>query len=153
MYSIDQIMDMLDSGNPIAVQKKGIKLGKRIQSINVFLQPANPGHIKNVWENCARILASKDDETLLPYTTQLLEWLQDLNWPGALIVLDRLKKFAVSDRFVFSVKECVKMAASCNDQIWLDYLSELLDNEPLKAKLSDEILTILKKHYQNWGNY
>ena len=153
MFDIDEIMTMLDWNNSEEVQNKGIELAGEIKSINVFLQPLHPGFNKNVWDNCAKILASKEDEILLPYTGQLLEWLQDLNWPGALIILDRLKSFAASDLFIFSVRECVKTAVACNEQIWLDYLSELLDNESLKAKLSEEILAVLKTHYQNWGNY
>ena len=153
MYDIDKIMEMLDWNNSSEIQNRGVELAKNVKSINVFLQPLHPGCNKNVWENCAKILASKDDKTLLPYTDQMLEWLQDLNWPGALIILRRLKNFSASDEFVFAVEECVKMAVACDEQIWLDYLSELLDNEPLKAKLPDEILTILKKHYQSGRNY
>ena len=151
MYSIDQIMDMLDSNNPVSIQEKAVKLAQEIKSINVFLQPANPGNTKNVWENCAKVLASKEDELLLPYTINLLEWLQDLNWPGALIILERLKNFTASEIFIFSVESCVKRAKACNDQIWLDYLSELLDNENLKVKISGDTLDELKKHYNNWG--
>lgn len=151
MHSIDKIMDMLDSGNPKAIQAKGIEYGLKIKSINVFLLPMNPGHVKNVWENCARILASKEDELLLPYTPQLFEWLRDLNWPGALIILERLKKMSASVNFIFNVESCIKQAVACDEQIWLDYLSELLDNEPLNEKLSEESLAVLRKHYKNWG--
>ena len=35
--------------------------------------------------------------------------------------------------------------------MWLDYLSELLDNEELKAELPKPIIEKLQKHYKNWG--
>jgi hypothetical protein len=151
MYDIDKIMDMLDSGNPVEIQEQGIELGKRIHSINVFLQPENPGHKKNVWRNCAKILASKEDELLITYTKYLLEWLQDLNWPGSLEIMERLKSINANGNFVLGVNETVDRATRCNEQIWLDYLSELLDNESLKSKLSEKTIVVLQKHYHNWG--
>ena len=65
-----------------------------MKSINVFLQPTDKYHNQNVWENCAAILAKRSDEELSYYLVELLEWLQDLNWPGALVILDRLKAFS-----------------------------------------------------------
>ena len=40
-----------------------------------------------------------------------------------------------------------------NDEglMWLDYLSELLDNEDLKAVLPKPIIEDLQKHYHNWA--
>lgn len=35
--------------------------------------------------------------------------------------------------------------------IWLDYLSELLENPMILSGLSEETLNLLKKHYHNWG--
>lgn len=152
MCNIDEIMTMLDWNNELEEQKKGIELAKSIKNINVFLQPLHPNTNKNVWDNCAKVLASKEDKVLLPYTTALLEWLQDLNWPGALVILERLKHYKASDSFVLFVTECINRAIACNEQIWLDNLSELLDNEALKAKLSDSTLVVLQKHYHNWEN-
>ena len=80
--NIDEIMDMLDWNNSIEVQEKGIELGGKVRCINVFLQPGHPGHCKNVWDNCAKILSQKSDETLKPYISNLLEWIEDSNWPG-----------------------------------------------------------------------
>lgn len=34
---------------------------------------------------------------------------------------------------------------------WLDYLSELLDNQELKQLLPNKTLEIMQKHYHNWG--
>jgi hypothetical protein len=35
--------------------------------------------------------------------------------------------------------------------MWLDYLSELLDNKELKVELPKPIIEELQKHYKNWG--
>ena len=148
MYSIDKIMEMLDGGNSIKLQKKGIKLGRKIKNINVFILPRNSGYGKNVWENCAKILESKTDRELFPYVSNLLVWIQDLNWPGAMIILERMKKFEEDITFLSAfVRDIVKIANWTCDEIWLKNLSELLDNKKLREGLSEEILNILKPYY------
>jgi len=147
MCNIDEIMDMLDWNNSAEIQQRGIEIAKYIRSINAFVLPMNPS--KSVWENCAKILVDKPDEILNPYLFRLLEWIEDLNWPGALIVLDRLKKFTETEMLSFSVENIVRIASATNNSIWLGNLSELLDNENLIPVLSDDTLSKLKKHYNN----
>ncbi len=152
MVNIDYIMELIDWNNSIEKQEQGVKLAQDVKCINVFLQPGNP-YGKNVWDNCAKILSKRTDDELSPYLFELLDWLQDLNWPGALVILDRLKVFSGKklkkpfiDRFTYAV--------NLNNEeglMWLDYLSELLDNEQLKAELPKEIIEKLQEHYQNWG--
>lgn len=149
MYNIDEIMLMLDWNNSAEEQDKGLRLAANIKSINVFMQPLHPGCNKNVWGNCAKILCEKPDYLLSPYLMQLLEWIEDLNWPGALNILDRLKNYADIKSLCFAVNESTKKAVALNNQIWLGNLCELLDNENLKVKLSGDTLDELKKYYNN----
>ncbi len=151
MYDIDRIMDMLDSNNTIKMQEKGIRLAKNIKSINVFILPMHSGYNKNIWENCAKILANKTDEELSPYLTNLLEWTEDLNWPGAIIILERMKKFSKTRELAYNVEEFVNVANTRGEyrEIWLTYLSELLDNKKLREELPKETLDILKTYYYN----
>ena len=149
MCSIDEIMKMLDWNNSIETQQKGIELAKDIQSINAFVLPMNPS--KSVWENCAKILSAKPDEVLQPYLSRLLEWIEDINWPGALIILQRLKDFSEVKMLVFSVKESVRIAYATNNLIWLNSIAELLDNQMLFNALPKDCLVILEKHYQAGG--
>ena len=148
MHSIDKIIEMLDEENSQKIQEKGIKLGKKIKNINVFILNANFG----VWENCAKILASKTDEELSPYLLNLLIWIQDLNWPGAMIILERMKKFKEVEMLSVYIRDIAKIAngekIEC-DENWLLYMSELLDNKKLREKLPKEILNILKPYYYN----
>ena len=147
MCNIDEIMDMLDWNNSAETQQKGIELAKDIKSINAFVLPMNPS--KSVWENCAKILVDKPDKVLNPYLFRLLEWIEDINWPGALIILERLKNFTETEMLSFSVKEIVRIASATNNHIWLGSLSELLDNDKLKEKLPKDILDVLQNHYHN----
>ena len=91
MINIDYIMELIDRNNSIEEQAMGIKLAQDVKCINVFLQPLSP-YEKNVWDNCAKILSERTNEELAPYLIELMEWLQDMNWPGAFCILDRLKR-------------------------------------------------------------
>ena len=145
MNDIQNIYKMLNWENTDETRAEGFRLAKKIEDLSLLiLPPASP----SVWECCAQVLCEKSDIVLEPYLDSLLEWLQDLNWPGALIILDRLKKFSgkrlkkpFMDRFAY--------ANNLNNEeglVWLDYLSELLDNEELKAVLPKPIIEKLQKH-------
>ena len=150
MYDINEIYRMLNWKNSDEIRAEGVRLAKQIKDLSLLILPSAA---PSVWECCAQILCEKNDMVLEPYLDSILEWLQDLNWPGALIILDRLKIFSgkklkkpFMDRFAY--------ANNLNNEeglMWLDYLSELLDNEELKAVLPKPIIEKLQKHYKNWG--
>lgn len=150
MYNIDEIMDMLVWNNDEETQRKGLEAAGKVKCLDVFFQPSYPENCKTVWENCAQVISEKTDKELSRYTTKMLEWLIDLNWPGADVILERLKCFREVDMLCYSVEECVKRAFLTGEEYWLGYMSELLDNEALKARLSDSTLQILEKHYHYW---
>lgn len=125
MYNIDDIMDMLDWNQSKEEQEKGLKLSKNIKSINVFIQPLDPKHNKNVWENCVKVLSERSDDELKPYIISLLEWLQDMNWPGAFIIFERLKNYKDKENFDWSYYEVMNRAVKLNDEIWKENLIEL----------------------------
>ena len=77
--SIDEIMDMLDWNNDDHIQKEGRRLAANITCVNVFILPKHERHNKNVWLNCAMVLASREDEVLKPYLRDLIRWLIDEN--------------------------------------------------------------------------
>ena len=124
MNNIDEIMEMLDWNKNEEEQRRGIELAKEIKCINVFMQPYG----KNLWENCAKILYDKTDKELQPYLSRLFEWVQDLNWPGALIILERLKKYEKNDVFIMCVNEIKLYAQAVNDEIWLENLNEAMEH-------------------------
>ena len=126
MTDVMEIMDMLDWHMSPEIQSKGISLAKNIKTINPFIQPLTPKHNKNVWENCAVILAEKSDNELKPHLIELLEWLQDMNWPGAFRILDRLKKYSDNNSFRSAINICIEKAKGCNDEVWENNLNLLL---------------------------
>ena len=140
---IDELFDMLSWNSDEETQRKGIELAHNIKCFSVFLQPYGLEHSKDIWENCAKIIASYSDETLQYCLQESLEWLADMNWPGAEIILHRLIEFKDSRRLSLFIEHCVKEALVCDDQIWLGNMAALLENDNLKAFLSRDIYNTL----------
>lgn len=141
------------SSNDSQERERGLKAAHTINDLSIFLQPDEFGN-KLIWEQCATILAEKSDEKLEPYLAGLLEWLQDMNWPGATIILNRLLYFSGKE-LSSAVVKAVKSAINQNNgfgHIWLDWLSQLLDNKNLKTELPEKILLVLQKYIDdpNW---
>ena len=123
-------MSLLDWNKSIDEQEKGIKMAKNIENINVFLRPCSKNYNKNVWDNCAKILSERTDEELSPYLIELFEWLQDLNWPGAFCILDRLQKYADKSSYHWALNTCLKYARALDDEVWENNLRMLkADNQ------------------------
>ena len=118
MVNIDYIMELLDWNNSIEKQEQGIKLAQNVKCINVFLQPGSHYYGKNVWDNCAKILSARPNEELSPYLIELMEWLQDMNWPGAFCILNRLKGMVNEQLYQYSYTICLKYAQALGDDVW-----------------------------------
>lgn len=73
------------------MQLQGRKLAKECEDISPLVQPAAE---VDVWVSCAQILYEKSDDILEPHLRKLVEWILDLNLPGASIIFDRLKVFS-----------------------------------------------------------
>ena len=125
MVDITEIMDMLDWHMPAEIQTEGISLARNIETIIPFIQPLTPQHNKNVWENCAVIISERSDEEIKPYLPEVLEWLQDMNWPGAFCIMNRLKNHSDKNSILSAISVCVQKAKSGNDEIWEDNLLTL----------------------------
>ena len=126
MIDINEIMNMLDWHMPLGVQTEGRKMAEKTEMITPFIQPLTPRHNKNVWDNCALVIAQKKDAELDPYLFGLLEWIQDMNWPGAVCIQRRLKKYANKKLLYGVVSECILKAKECGDEQWEHNLSILM---------------------------
>ena len=122
-------MKMLDWNNPKYVQECGRDLAYANASIYDLLQPNTPELNKNIWENCALVIARKTDSELEPYITELLEWLQDMNWPGAFCVLHRLGNFKRKTSLNACIEQCICKAKEKNDIVWEINLHLLKTND------------------------
>lgn len=116
--NIDQILNMLSWENDEATQAQGIQLAQKIRYLSIFIQPVEGKHL---WENCAKVIASKEDDALALYLTDLFQWLQDMNWPGAEIIYRRLLHFEGPElNTAFSI--CFNMAIVSRDAVWTEVL-------------------------------
>ena len=120
MADITEIMDMLDWHMSSEIQAEGISLARNIETIIPFIQPLTPKYNKNVWENCAVIISERSDKEIKPHLPKVLEWLQDMNWPGAFCILDRLKNYSDKNSVLSAISICIQKAKDCNDEIWED---------------------------------
>lgn len=153
MNDINEIYRMLNWQSSFGDQLQGIKLAKDLDDLTPLILTCATKECKGVWENCARALYEVSDERLEKYLPYLLEWLYDLNQAGAWIILDRLKVFS-GKKLKGPFVECLNYLSNINSesgQMFLSNLSELLDNEELKAELPKPIIETLQKHYKNWG--
>ena len=118
----EKLFEMLDWNEPEEIQELGRRKAAGSGNIRCFLQPVFPKYSKNVWTNCALILAGKTDEELKPWLKDLLRWLQDMNWPGAKIIQERLEAFQDDEAFRQAFGACMLEAVDTNDEDWAENL-------------------------------
>ena len=115
---IDTIFSMLESSNDKQTQLKGIEEARKVKQISVFFRPKGR---KEIWENCAKIISEKSDSELEAYLYDMFVWLQDMCWPGADIIYDRLKKMTSNyKKHMFDY--CLDIAKKINDKPWEESL-------------------------------
>ena len=113
----------------------GIDTAKQTKNLFPFIQPIviPPEKSKLVWEPCAKVVAMRSDEELQPFLFLLLEWIQDLNWPGASIIYNRLAAIPFSS-IEFAYKHTRIKAEQANDSCWLEVLDNLYSDIISKQK-------------------
>lgn len=111
-----------------------------------YLKLMQPIQGKNYWENCAKILCGLDKGKMSQYIPAMLEWLQDLNWPGAVRVLIHLKSFP-NEIIKKPLEDDVYRAVEAKDDEWLYGLSSFIQNKELCNILDPNILKELQSHF------
>lgn len=144
---IDVLFSMLDWNNTPEIQQKGIEIANGLNDISPLILPIHSKYNKNIWDNCAKIVSNRTDEYLVPYLSKVFEWLQDLNWPGAFIIAERLKTFngkLLAERYKEAVLEAMRMT---DDRQWLDNLSFLIEKDDLAELLDDDVRKLLNDRF------
>jgi len=145
MTDIDRIMYLIDWKRSPAEQQEGIALAREVVCINAFFRPISSEYSKSVWDNCAAIICERSDEELLPYLTDMLLWLEDLNWPGAEQIQQRLIEFQDVSVLAVILDSFVAALEKLEETSWLFFLSELLNNEKLSQAIKSSTKEILIK--------
>lgn len=149
-----EIYNMLDESLKQEIQNKGIELAYKTGEIEKFILPMHPSYNKNIWGNCAIILAKKTDKELEPYLVKLLEWLQDLNWPGAFKILERLKLFdgkMLAKPYIETIT--LVLNRDKDNQEWVDVLSALIENKGLVEELPRNLYLKIKDIYDDFWEF
>ena len=141
-YGIDEIFEMLNIKNEKNIQQKGIKEGKKIEYMSILFRPVET---QDIWENCAKIITSKDKEVVSKYYYELLHWLENANWPGYNIVIEYMKKISKLELYkIYGV--CIKEAQRERKIEWLNNLISLLEKNDMYNYLTSEEKTIINKY-------
>lgn len=149
MNNIDTIMQLIDWRSSKEDQKKGIDMAKEVKCIKAFFQPSGPGYNKSVWENCAAVICSRSDEELKPYISDMLMWLEDLNWPGAEKVLQRLLSFAEVSVLALTIEHTIPALIAIDETSWLMSIARLLEHQKLRQALHDDTVNVLSEYIVN----
>ena len=115
MANINQVFCMLSWDRDEKTQQEGIREAQKIEYLSVLFQPIES---KSVWENCAKVLASKRDDVLDKYIFDMFRWLQDMNWPGADIIYNRLLLMP-ADMLAWKFQRILADAIALNDEPWI----------------------------------
>lgn len=146
MTNIDRIMYLLDWNRSPVEQREGISLAREVNCIKAFFQPIGPGYSKSVWENCATIISERPDEELLPFVMDMILWIRDLNWPGAVQIQQRLIAFQNVHILVLTLNAIVPALDKLNETSWLMFISDLLSNQKLSQEINNRTKEILVKY-------
>ena len=146
-YSIDSILQSLSWNNSEDVIALGLEKARMIYCLKAFFQPISPIYGKDTWENCARVICEKSDDILRNYTEDMLKWLQDLTWPGAQQILDRLLNMKSTSMLVSDLDTLVPVLRYIEDEQWLMNIRQLLDNPNIQQHLKNDTVKILCECY------
>lgn len=141
----EKLVQMMDWHQNKNVQLYAMRKAMEDSNIEYWIQP---GYYKYSWENCAKVIAGKDDQSLSKYLQKILSWLQDMNWPGALIILERLKKF---DPLLLKndLEKTILIANQQAEVEWLEALSEFWDIQEIRNILENPAKAILENIYKS----
>ena len=133
--NLEKIMKMLDWNEPVSTQEQGIILAQKEIDFQPFFQPREErGYFrKGVWDNCAIVIAMKEDRLLIPYETRLLEWIKDINWPGARIIFERLIRYK-GENFQDQIEAAYRKAKQESDKSLMVSLKELILKREMQVR-------------------
>ena len=125
---IEQFILDLDWNKSLEIQENAIKNLENVDSKSLYklIQPKS----KSCWENAAKVLKKIGYPKIKEVIPELLEWLQDLNWPGVNIIFEILQEIEVTVLLPY-IEEAIIRAHDDDDELWIMGIKELI----LKIKI------------------
>ena len=125
------------------IKQNVLKLSKDLNYANSkFIRP----YEKKYWEDAAKVLEARGYPIIKDVILDVFEWMKDMNWPGALIAYDILKKLP-EDILVENLETSIQKAISTNDIGWLYWLNLFLEDGIVdEKKISNSSLLLAIKN-------
>ncbi|WP_312648924.1 DUF5071 domain-containing protein [Aminipila sp.] len=122
---IDTLLQKLSWDKDTNIQQKAVKELIEIDEKDIFklIQPKD----KNHWDNAALVLKQIGYPRNKSAIPGLIEWLQDMNWPGAWTALETLQAIDIPILIPY-IENALKKALQEDDEMWLMGLKELVIN-------------------------
>jgi hypothetical protein len=142
----EKIIDCLSWNEDPARQSEAVAIladsGDRLD-LSLIVQKGD----KSCWQNEARVLLILGYPRFREVIPAMLEWLQDLNWPGSNEIVEALASMPKDDLAGY-LSKAAERALGEGDTDWLDGLrhlvrevrlaAELIVSDPIRAALFDE---------------
>ncbi len=135
---MDEILKLLHWDRREDEQAEGLALAEGVQNLKGFFQPMGENGGKPVWDNCALVLSRRSDEELEPYLGDMLLWLQDTNWPGAGLILQRLRAFQDQAWLAGHLRQLIPYLLWKQDAPWAMGVAELCREPELQSQLDGQ---------------
>lgn len=92
---------------------------------------------KRYWDTAAIVISKIGYPRIESIIPGLLRWLQDMNWPGALKIVETLQKVD-KNVLIYYIEQALLKAKSTDDTLWITWIKEELI-EPMKIGIEDFI--------------
>ncbi|WP_238653135.1 DUF5071 domain-containing protein [Paenibacillus piscarius] len=139
MEDIQALIQKLDWDTPAAEQAEAIQTLQDIrdEELHLLLQPLG----KEYWDGAAEVIVKLGYPRVKPILPGLLEWVQDMNWPGARRIAPFLRE--IGDPLIPYIQEVFRNQSQ--DEDWMYWIFEvILDhwNSEQIAQLQEELIRL-----------
>jgi len=120
---INLLLDRLSWNTPEEIKGAAMRELEQLDedTLSVLIQPNGKG----CWENAAIVLKRIGYPRVRKVIPGLFEWLQDINWPGAEIVIEILANIEKKEILPY-IETTLIEAAKKNDDPWITGINELV---------------------------
>ena len=126
------VIDSLDVNAPEDIRTETMEQIIKDKNFDLtgLMRPPNK---ENCWQFCALTIREINNERLYKHTYEMLEWLQDITWPGAIVIMEKLVTFPrdILEPDLIKAKHAAELA---EDSTWGYSLHIILEKAIAKKK-------------------
>jgi len=142
LNNLDELIGNLSWDMPLQIQNEAMCRLADIDDdrIQLLIQPGD----KSCWGNAARILKNIGYPRNHKVIPDLMAWLQDMNWPGAEIIMEILESIDRKTLIPY-IEDSLEKAADDDDFLWITAIKELVTGLQMPdADFHNETYELLK---------